>query len=65
MGVGPQIVGVLSDLWQPHLGSDSLRCAMLTMSFVAPWSAWHFWRVGRTVKDDLTTLDTRTHQSVA
>jgi predicted MFS family arabinose efflux permease len=57
MGVGPQIVGMLSDLWQPRFGHDSLRYAMLTLSFVALWSAWHFWRVGRTVKDDLMALD--------
>ena len=50
MGIGPQIVGILSDTWHPRLGSDSLRYAMLTMSFVALWSAWHFWRVGRTVE---------------
>jgi MFS family permease len=53
MGIGPQAVGVLSDLLAPVAGSDSLRYAMLAMSFIALWSAAHFWRVGRTVQADL------------
>lgn len=53
MGGGPQIVGILSDSWAPIFGSDSLRYAMLTMSLPALWSAWHFWRAGETVEQDL------------
>jgi MFS family permease len=56
MGIGPQIVGILSDLLMPRLGRESLRYAMLTMSFVALWAAYHFWQVGRTVKDDLSAV---------
>jgi len=54
MGIGPQVVGILSDLLRPALGTESLRYAMLAMSFVALWSACHFWRVGRTVREDLS-----------
>lgn len=53
MGVGPQLVGVLSDLLAPAVGRDALRYAMLCMSFISIWSAYHFWQVSRTVKDDL------------
>jgi predicted MFS family arabinose efflux permease len=53
MGVGPQIVGVLSDAFRPSFGSDSLRYAMLTVSLVALWSAYHFWKVGGTVREDI------------
>lgn len=60
MGIGPQMVGILSDLLIATLGSDSLRYAMLVMSFVALWSAYHFWRVGRTVEEDLSTIARRT-----
>jgi predicted MFS family arabinose efflux permease len=56
MGIGPQFVGILSDLLKPHLGDDSLRYAMLIMSLVALWSAYHFWRVGGTVQRDLEAL---------
>jgi predicted MFS family arabinose efflux permease len=55
-GIGPQVVGVLSDMFHPRFGDDSLRYAMLALSFVALWSAYHFWRVGETVGDDLARL---------
>lgn len=54
MGVGPQIVGVVSDLLMPTFQEHSLRFAMLLMSLVSLWSSYHFWRVGSTVKEDLT-----------
>jgi MFS family permease len=56
MGIGPQVVGILSDVLTPTMGNDALRYAMLSMSLVALWSAHHFWRVGRTVREDLSTL---------
>jgi MFS family permease len=56
MGVGPQAVGLISDCLGPLLKSDSLRYAMLTMSFAALWAAYHFWQVGRTVKEDLIAV---------
>jgi MFS family permease len=56
MGVGPQIVGIMSDLLRPTLGSDSLRYAMLGLSLVALWSAYHFWQTGQMVSKDLATV---------
>jgi MFS family permease len=56
MGVGPQVVGILSDLLKPILGTDSLRYAMLIMSLVALWAGYHFWRVARTVGEDLSRV---------
>lgn len=53
MGCGPQIVGILSDAFAPTFGTDSLRYAMILMSLLAAWSGYHFWQVGRTVKEDL------------
>jgi MFS family permease len=58
-GIGPQVVGILSDVLQPMLGSDSLRYAMLSMSFVALWAGSHFWRVGRTIREDLALVAAR------
>jgi predicted MFS family arabinose efflux permease len=54
MGIGPQVVGILSDALTPKLGPDALRYAMLIMSLVAFWASYHFWCVGRTIKQDLT-----------
>jgi predicted MFS family arabinose efflux permease len=59
MGVGPQSVGILSDLLKPSLGGDSLRYAMLAMSLVALWAAYHFWRVGATVEEDVSAIAQR------
>jgi predicted MFS family arabinose efflux permease len=61
MGVGPQVVGVLSDLLAPLLKEDSLRYAMLAMSFVALWAGYHFWRVGRSVREDLDLMSLASH----
>jgi predicted MFS family arabinose efflux permease len=55
-GIGPQVVGMLSDFMTPIVGNDGLRYAMLSMSFVALWSAYHFWCVARTVAGDLATV---------
>jgi MFS family permease len=49
IGVGPALVGALSDLFQPLVGADSLRYGMLAMSLVGGWTAYHFWRAGRHV----------------
>jgi MFS family permease len=57
MGVGPQAVGILSDLFSPIAGSESLRYAMLIVSVVALWAAYHFWQAGRTVEEDLVHAD--------
>ncbi len=56
MGLGPQVVGMLSDSFRPLFGDDSLRYAMLGVSLVVLWSAHHFWRVGETVKEDLAAV---------
>jgi MFS family permease len=60
MGIGPQLVGIFSDLLAPVLGGDSLRYAMLLMSLAALFAAFHFWRVGRTVMEDLSAHSHRT-----
>lgn len=53
MGIGPQIVGILSDTFAPALGKESLRYAMLIMSSVAIASAAYFWIAARSVAGDL------------
>jgi predicted MFS family arabinose efflux permease len=53
MGLGPQIVGILSDVLRPSLGADALRYSMLMVSGVAFWGAVHFWKTGETIRADL------------
>lgn len=43
MGLGPQVVGILSDVLRPVIGRDALREAMLLVSFLGFWAAYHFW----------------------
>ena len=47
MGLGPLLVGVLSDLLTPHYGEDALRVALAYFAVVGLWGSFHFWRCGR------------------
>lgn len=53
LGLGPQIVGVASDLLAPRFGDESLRYALLLAGLVNAWAALHFWLAGRTLVQDL------------
>ena len=57
LGLGPQIVGILSDLLNPEYGDESLRYAMLIFSLIFFWAAYHFWCAARTLRHDLTVAD--------
>jgi predicted MFS family arabinose efflux permease len=56
MGLGPQVIGLLSDALRLVLGIDSLRYAMLAESSLAVLAAYYFWRAGQTVKRDLASV---------
>ncbi|HMM13974.1 MAG TPA: MFS transporter [Parvibaculum sp.] len=53
MGLGPQLAGLLSDLYSEAYGQESLRYALLTISVVWIWSAFHYVLAARTLKDDI------------
>jgi predicted MFS family arabinose efflux permease len=53
LGLGPQMVGVVSDLLTPRFGDESLRYALLIVGLVNLWSALHFYLASRTLKQDL------------
>jgi predicted MFS family arabinose efflux permease len=56
MGIGPQVVGLLSDAYRPVVGIQSLRYAMLSFALLSLWAAYHFWQVGKTVRQDLVSI---------
>jgi MFS family permease len=58
LGVGPQLVGILSDVLMPALSQESLRYAMLAVSMIALWGAYHLWLAGQTVGADLRRVVT-------
>lgn len=53
LGIGPTVVGVLSDLFEPAYGRDSLRMALIVMSLLPIWAAVHFYFCGRHLKAGL------------
>lgn len=53
LGMGPQAVGIMSDLLRPAYGEESLRYALLLSSSFYIWSAYHFWKASQTLRDDL------------
>ena len=56
LGFGPQLVGVLSDLFAPAYGQESLRMALLVLGFLNLWCALHYYLAGRTLRQDQAAL---------
>ena len=51
LGLGPTLVGVISDLMAPHVGKvDSLRYALVIVAAAGPWPIYHYWRAGVLLK---------------
>ena len=53
LGLGPFLVGVLSDLLVPTFGEDSLRYAILFATVAYFWAGAHFLMAGRSIRADL------------
>lgn len=50
LGLGPTLIGIISDLLRPQFGEESLRWAMLTFAAATPWALYHYWRAGVLLK---------------
>jgi len=50
LGLGPSITGILSDLYRPYFGEESLRYALMSASLLTPWAIFHYWRAGVLLK---------------
>ena len=54
LGLGPQVVGFLSDALRPDFGVDSLRYALIgALSIASLLSALLFFAATRTLREDL------------
>ena len=54
LGLGPLVIGMLSDHLSPNHGADSLRQAMLyVLPAVMFWSSFHFYKAASTLREDL------------
>jgi MFS transporter, Spinster family, sphingosine-1-phosphate transporter len=58
MGFGPLVAGVLSDVFRPWAGADSLRYALLALTPGYLWVTWHAWKAGQTISRDLARQPT-------
>jgi MFS family permease len=59
LGLGPQGVGIASDLLAPELGEDSLRGALLIAGLLNLWSGAHYFLGTRTLAADLAGAESR------
>jgi MFS family permease len=50
LGLGPFLVGALSERLRPAYGADSLRWAMLAVALLTPLAIWHYWRAGELMR---------------
>ena len=53
MGLGPYLIGILSDTLAPDFGSESIRYAMVAAVMVNVWAACHYFWGSRTMRGDL------------
>jgi predicted MFS family arabinose efflux permease len=53
LGLGPPLVGVVSDVLAPTFGADSLRWGLAALLIPQALAAFHFWRAAHTVRADL------------
>ena len=60
LGLGPFLVGVLSDLLSGPFGIDSLRYAILIATVAYLWAGAHFLFAGRTIRRDLAATEVST-----
>jgi hypothetical protein len=58
LAMGPPITGIISDLLQANLGTESMRYSLLLVSSVMlPLAAWCYFRAGKFIEQDLQRAD--------
>lgn len=55
MGLGPPLIGQVSDIMQAQYGQEGLRISLLSFAPVYLWAAFHFFRARRYLAKDLGT----------
>jgi MFS family permease len=66
IGLGPMLSGLISDLLREHFvaggmaveaaRADGLKYALCIMSVANLWSAWHYFRAARTLREDIAVV---------
>jgi MFS family permease len=57
LGLGPTLIGILSDVLEPAFGADSLRYALIVVGLFSVLSAYFFIRAASNVEEDIKTVD--------
>lgn len=57
LGLGPTLIGVLSDVFAPRFGEESLRYALMVVGMLITLSAYFFFRAAASVEDDMKAVD--------
>lgn len=63
MSLGPQITGILSDVFRPSYGDDSVRWALFAVGFFSFWAALHFFLAAKHIKGDMERVKALDAQS--
>lgn len=54
LGMGPLVVGAVSDYLEPSTGKDSIRYSLMIVVFIFNiWCVFHYWMASKTVREDL------------
>lgn len=57
LGVGPVVVGLISDSLSPFFGTESLRYALLLFSPGYLWCAYHCWQASRIIEQEIRVVE--------
>ncbi len=56
LGIGPLLVGLISDYLAPTLGASSLRYALVVVGLANLWSAYHYFCGSRSYREDVASV---------
>ena len=56
LGLGPLLIGWLTDVFEPSLGSEASRYALVCGALVNIWAIVHFMLAARTIREDLAAV---------
>jgi MFS family permease len=56
LGIGPQLVGVLSDWLEPEWAHESIRYALLIVATCKVWGSMHSWLAARHLRAELAAV---------
>ena len=57
LGLGPLMIGVLSDYFSADHGARALPYAMVTSALLAFWASFHLWLAAGTLRADIENMD--------